>query len=252
MNSGAKKIVDTALGMVGKNYKSGQTAMCADFVSYVLLNSGFNYHTTWVPDMTDEEGPGGKGWGERVSKLSDLQAGDIVIFDNTYLNATFTHVGIYVGDNYMVHRPTSDRPVEKAYLEDYWTTRFSQGRRVWIAYLKEDSTDRMHDFAVYCQGGKLTLKTIKELHIKKGDLYEILLTPVDVQIKGLIDLSGSNDNDVEVENIDFANFIMYCHSGRLSIKSTINSKLSSGEFYTLTISYREDTGICLDINKKQA
>ena len=160
-----EKIVKAAQDWVGKYYKQGQPAMCADFVSTVLQAAGYNqYFTQWVPDMSDEEG---KSWGSRVNKLSELKAGDIILFDRTYLDETMTHVGIYVGDNLMIHRPTMAGVVEKVNLSDYWSSRFNQGRRVWVENQADD------DFKIYQHSGMYKLKILKDVTFKKGEFIEL-------------------------------------------------------------------------------
>lgn len=141
-------IVAKALAWVGQNYKPGVVAQCAAFVSYLLAAVGFSsalwpaakWHqeqgytwapwepTAWTPNYsgTDNRRP----MGERIT-FGDLTAGDIVIFGNTYMVGTSTHIGIYVGNGYMVHRPTSDRPVERAWIKDgFWREKFEVGLRL--------------------------------------------------------------------------------------------------------------------------
>lgn len=124
------KIVENALKWEGKEFHPGVQAQCAEWVSTILdesgVQSGQGYkHTAWCPDFED--------MGTEVS-FSDLQPGDIVLFDNTYQEATFTHVGIYIGNGEMIHRNTMSAPVQRAKLtKDYWDPRFNQGRRFKLA-----------------------------------------------------------------------------------------------------------------------
>jgi cell wall-associated NlpC family hydrolase len=59
----------------------------------------------------------------------DLQPGDLVFFNT--MKKTFSHVGIYVGDNKFIHSP---KPGAQVRVEDmgvaYWKTRFDGARRV--------------------------------------------------------------------------------------------------------------------------
>jgi cell wall-associated NlpC family hydrolase len=59
----------------------------------------------------------------------DLQPGDLVFFNT--MRQTFSHVGIYVGDNKFIHSP---RPGKQVKVEDmrqsYWLNRFTGARRV--------------------------------------------------------------------------------------------------------------------------
>lgn len=65
-------------------------------------------------------------------KRSQLEPGDLVFF-NTSRRRTFSHVGIYVGNNKFIHAPSSGSQVR---IEDmgnrYWSTRFTGARRVSI------------------------------------------------------------------------------------------------------------------------
>ena len=65
---------------------------------------------------------------EKIDK-KDLQPGDLVFFNT--MRQTFSHVGIYVGDNKFIHSP---RPGKQVMVEDmrqsYWLSRFTGARRV--------------------------------------------------------------------------------------------------------------------------
>ena len=59
----------------------------------------------------------------------ELQPGDLVFFNT--MRRTFSHVGIYIGDNKFIHSP---KPGAQVRVEDmgvpYWATRFDGARRV--------------------------------------------------------------------------------------------------------------------------
>ena len=63
---------------------------------------------------------------EKIDK-KDLQPGDLVFFNT--MRQTFSHVGIYVGDNKFIHSP---RPGKQVKVEDmrqsYWLSRFTGAR----------------------------------------------------------------------------------------------------------------------------
>ena len=60
---------------------------------------------------------------------AELKPGDLVFFNT--MRRTFSHVGIYIGDNKFIHSPRSGSEVR---VEDmrlgYWQTRFNGARRV--------------------------------------------------------------------------------------------------------------------------
>ena len=61
--------------------------------------------------------------------LDSLHIGDLVFFNT--MRQSFSHVGIYVGDNKFIHSP---RPGKQVKVEDmrqsYWLSRFTGARRV--------------------------------------------------------------------------------------------------------------------------
>jgi cell wall-associated NlpC family hydrolase len=60
---------------------------------------------------------------------NDLQPGDLVFF-NTMRN-TFSHVGIYLGNNRFIHSPSAGGKVRVENMQDgYWSTRFSGAQRI--------------------------------------------------------------------------------------------------------------------------
>ena len=98
---GTSTVAQEAKKWNGKYFKKGQTARCADFVGEVIKKSGgtppvgYQKCTSWL------------GWGKRLS-FSNIQKGDIVIYSS---NGRYNHIGIYIGDKKIIHRPTSSRPV---------------------------------------------------------------------------------------------------------------------------------------------
>ncbi len=64
----------------------------------------------------------------------ELKPGDLVFFNT--LKRSFSHVGIYVGNNRFIHAPSSGGGVEVASMQDrYWTQRFNGARRLLILQL---------------------------------------------------------------------------------------------------------------------
>jgi hypothetical protein len=70
--------------------------------------------------------------GEKVS-MSNLKPGDLVFFNT--MRRTFSHVGIYIGDNKFVHSPSTGSTIRVDDLDDgYWEKRFTGARRVETSY----------------------------------------------------------------------------------------------------------------------
>ena len=135
-----KVIATKVLAWVGKEFRAGQKEQCCYFVREVLNEAGLSPGVTKSP--SDKYLPTGEGYanslagddiGKKISR-KDLLPGDLVFFKNTYgeyPEGTITHIGIYTGDGYFVHRSTSAKPVEKLLLDSYYSgTKFIEGRRV--------------------------------------------------------------------------------------------------------------------------
>ena len=63
---------------------------------------------------------------------SELQAGDIILFSSNGQASGVHHVGIYIGNNQMVHAPTTGQPVQVANLSFiYWQNEWYTCRRLY-------------------------------------------------------------------------------------------------------------------------
>ena len=59
---------------------------------------------------------------------SELKPGDLVFFNT--MRRTFSHVGIYIGDNRFVHAPSHGKDVRTDDMSfAYWAKRFTGARR---------------------------------------------------------------------------------------------------------------------------
>ena len=86
---------------------------CSGFTSYVYAKNGISLHRTASTQLQD---------GIVVSRES-LQVGDLVFFREGRSRTPATHVGIYVGDNQMIHASTS-RGICYADLDDEWCSKY--------------------------------------------------------------------------------------------------------------------------------
>ncbi|QEL65409.1 hypothetical protein OTERR_19330 [Oryzomicrobium terrae] len=124
-SSGVQELIIKGLEFVGVPYRRGGTNPdvgmdCSGFVQRVFSESiGINLPRT-AREMS--------GVGEQVSK-TELKPGDLVFFNT--MRRTFSHVGIYLGNNQFVHAP---RPGGEIRVEDmrqsYWTQRYDGARRI--------------------------------------------------------------------------------------------------------------------------
>jgi cell wall-associated NlpC family hydrolase len=126
MHDRASDLTIAAMDLVGIRYRRGGTSTVTGFDC-----SGFTRHVfetslgLVLPRRVDEQAAAPSLVAVR---RDDLQPGDLVFFNT--LKRTFSHVGIYVGDNRFIHSP---RPGKQVRTEDlsvaYWAKRFTGARR---------------------------------------------------------------------------------------------------------------------------
>jgi cell wall-associated NlpC family hydrolase len=121
----AGDVVVGALNMIGVRYRWGGNTPdsgldCSGFVRYVFQDTlGLA-----LPRRAEEM----SRVGEKV-RMSELQPGDLVFFNT--MRRTFSHVGIYIGDNKFVHSPSTGSTIRVDDLDDrYWETRYTGARRI--------------------------------------------------------------------------------------------------------------------------
>jgi hypothetical protein len=65
--------------------------------------------------------------------VSELKPGDLVFFNT--MRRSFSHVGIYIGDNKFVHSPSTGSTIRVDDMENsYWEKRYTGARRVDAAF----------------------------------------------------------------------------------------------------------------------
>lgn len=121
----AGDLVMNALGLIGVRYRFGgntpETGLdCSGFVRYVFKDTfGF-----LLPRRAVEMSRVGT-----TVDTAELQPGDLVFFNT--MRRTFSHVGIYIGDNKFVHAPSSGGKIRVDDMRhSYWTSRYNGARRV--------------------------------------------------------------------------------------------------------------------------
>lgn len=118
-------IVQYAQKYLNYKYVSGGTSPqtgfdCSGFTYYVYKNFGITLSRTSTAQASN---------GVAVSK-SNLQAGDLVIFNNSS-NTAIGHVGVYIGGNTFIHAANSSKGVITTSLSDsYYSARFVTARRI--------------------------------------------------------------------------------------------------------------------------
>lgn len=123
--SQASSLTMTALEMLGIHYKYGGNNPnsgldCSGLVRYVFKET----LGTILPRSAIEI----SRVGEKISP-KDLQPGDLVFYNT--LKHSFSHVGIYLGDNKFIHSPSAGGSVRVEDMDlSYWKKRFNGARRI--------------------------------------------------------------------------------------------------------------------------
>ncbi len=119
-------LIDKGFGFLGIKYRLGGTGPevggfdCSGLVRKVFGDAlGLN-----LPRTASEMARLGDKIGTK-----DLKPGDLVFFNT--MRRTFSHVGIYVGDNKFLHSPSAGGVVRVETLDSaYWMKRFNGARRL--------------------------------------------------------------------------------------------------------------------------
>lgn len=114
----AMSLADTPYRFGGNSANGGFD--CSGFVGHVYRHSlGVS-----MPRTSREISRVGK-----PISLSELSPGDLVFYNTQH--ASFSHVGIYIGDGKFVHSPKSGDMVRTEQMQmRYWLTRFDGARRI--------------------------------------------------------------------------------------------------------------------------
>lgn len=122
--STGNQVAQLAKQLIGKPYQYGGNTPkgfdCSGLVQYTHNKVGIS-----IPRTTDKQLKQAK-----PIKRSQLQAGDLVFFR---LNGRkVSHVGIYIGNNQIVHAPSSGKRVSYARLDQgYWKDRVTATARFY-------------------------------------------------------------------------------------------------------------------------
>jgi len=135
MKTRASELVMNAMGFLGVPYRRGGNSVetgfdCSGFVKAM-------YQQTlglMLPRRANEQAAA-----TQKIERQELQPGDLVFFNT--LRRTFSHVGIYIGDNKFIHSP---KPGAQVRVEDmgvpYWNRRFDGARRVLAPEAQQAAT----------------------------------------------------------------------------------------------------------------
>ena len=121
----ASDLAQSAIGLIGIHYKYGgsspQTGLdCSGLVRYVFKEALGKDLPRTAAELSRE--------GQKVDQ-QDLKPGDLVFYNT--LRRSFSHVGIYLGDNKFIHAPSSGGKVRIESMDlAYWKSRFNGARRI--------------------------------------------------------------------------------------------------------------------------
>jgi len=122
---GVQTLLSTGLQFLGIRYRFGGTSPESGFDCSGLVRRVFSDALGLDLPRTAKELA---QHGEQV-KRSELKPGDLVFFKT--MRQTFSHVGIYLGDNQFLHSPSAGGKVRVESMDsDYWRARFKGARRL--------------------------------------------------------------------------------------------------------------------------
>ncbi|MGL5330949.1 MAG: SH3 domain-containing protein [Peptostreptococcaceae bacterium] len=121
----AKAVVDLAHKQLGKPYvwgAEGPSSFDCSGLQYYIFKKGAGVN---LPRTSKEQSK----FGKTVSR-SDLKPGDL-IFSSTDGSGSVSHVGVYVGNNEMIHAPKPGDVVKKTKINNsYWNNAYLWSKRV--------------------------------------------------------------------------------------------------------------------------
>lgn len=128
VSSKVQAFIDTAATKMGCVYVYGaegpNTFDCSGFIYHTLRSVGVNVgrvRAITYSNMT--------AWTD-VSTIAELKTGDLVFFSSSK-STNVSHVGIYIGNNTMIHAAPSAGCVVKQTLSGYWSKYFAKGKRIF-------------------------------------------------------------------------------------------------------------------------
>ncbi len=172
----ASELVVNAMGFIGVPYKMGGNSVetgfdCSGFVRSVYQQS----IGLLLPRRAEEQ-----ALATQQIEKHDLQPGDLVFFNT--MRRTFSHVGIYVGENKFIHSP---KPGGEVRLENmglsYWQQRFDGARRVLASASARTAILASGTAARVLKPQALTSEVLKSAEVKKRDLNQRSVKQRDVK-----------------------------------------------------------------------
>lgn len=122
--------IEVAHKQLGKPYSIGSKGPnrfdCSGLVYYCLREAGSNRRRLSANGYSQVN-----DW-EKITSMSSLQKGDLLFFRSSRGSSRVGHVGIYIGNGYMIDASSSEgRIVKRSCMTRYWRTLFVYARRPW-------------------------------------------------------------------------------------------------------------------------
>lgn len=120
-----QEIILSALSQTGVKYSYGGNSPeggfdCSGFVRYVFQQAA---------NLTLPHGARAISQLGQTVTQRELKPGDLVFFNT--VRSTFSHVGIYIGNNRFIHSPSAGSAISVTDMGDsYWAKRFTGARRL--------------------------------------------------------------------------------------------------------------------------
>lgn len=124
-NEKVEAVIKLANAQLGKPYKYGATGPnsfdCSGLTQYVYKNAV----GVAIPRVSSDQAKTGKS-----ISYNNLQPGDLVFFNTS--GSGISHVGIYIGNNEMIHAPSSGKTISIVNIKtnSYWSSRYVTARRI--------------------------------------------------------------------------------------------------------------------------
>ncbi len=119
------RLLEQAMTMLGVPYKRGGSSEAQGFDCSGFVRAMYEQTVGLVLPRRARE----QAAATEAIDRKELRPGDLVFFNT--MRQTFSHVGIYLGDNKFIHAPRAGQSVRVDDMRDaYWKRRFTGARRV--------------------------------------------------------------------------------------------------------------------------
>lgn len=119
--------INSLFEQMGKPYVWGGSGPdsfdCSGLVYYCLNQAGYSISRRTAASYAENE-----DW-EWVNSISELEVGDLMFFRQAD-EVSISHVGIYIGNNMLIHASYSNGRVLITTITNWYNTNFRWGRRV--------------------------------------------------------------------------------------------------------------------------